>query len=163
MHGNITAYKCHNIGNKSNRLIIVFLFSASVDVIEAKLIHIFGRGNDTDPVPKRVFLQKLFGEVLKVAFRQGNTRGDGDFRIAVAGNFNVISKLSSFSFDFYAVMQELLKVGTIKDTISGGFRVVDDEFVFRCRCFVAGCSFGCLHGEEICWYEPTEKITQQSY
>jgi len=42
-------------------------------------------------------------------------------------------------------MQILLEICAVKDSISGRFRVVNDEFMLGGSRFVARCSFGGLH------------------
>lgn len=37
-----------------------------LDVVEAELVNVLGRCDNTNPVPKRVLLQELFSQVLEV-------------------------------------------------------------------------------------------------
>jgi hypothetical protein len=50
-------------------------------------------------------------------------------------NFNIISKVSSFAFDLYPIVQEFFKGSSIEYTVTSGARVVDDELVFSGRSF----------------------------
>ena len=53
-----------------------------LDVVEAELVGILGRSNDTNPVTELVLLQELLGEVLEVALGDGDGGGHGDVDIA---------------------------------------------------------------------------------
>ena len=56
-----------------------------LDVVEAELVGVLGRSNDTNPVAEGVLLQELLGEVLEVALREGYARGNSDAHIAYTG------------------------------------------------------------------------------
>jgi len=49
------------------QLLFIVIVAPNVNVIEAELIRILGRGHNTDPVPKRILLQELFSEVFEVS------------------------------------------------------------------------------------------------
>lgn len=53
-------------------------------------------------------------------------------------NLDIVAKLASLALDLDAIVQVLLKSSTVKDTISRGARVVNDEFVLRSRSFSGG-------------------------
>lgn len=55
----------------------------------------------------------------------------------VASYLDIVAKLPRFTLNFDAIVEELFKVGAVEDTVSGGTRVVDDEFVSR-RCGLRG-------------------------
>lgn len=50
----------------------------------------------------------------------------------IARYLDIVAKLARLTVDLGAVVEKLFKVGAIEDAVSGGTRVVDDEFVF-CR------------------------------
>ena len=49
----------------------------------------------------------------------------------IAYYLDVFTKLTSFTVEFDAIMEKLFKVGTVKEFVSSGTGIVDDEFVFR--------------------------------
>ena len=51
----------------------------------------------------------------------------------IAGNLDIVAKLTSLSVKLGAVVEKLFKVGAIKDTVSSRTGVVNNEFVFRRR------------------------------
>lgn len=57
-----------------------------LDVVEAELVGVLGRSNDTNPVAEGVLLQELLGEVLEVALRDGDVRSDGQVGVACEQN-----------------------------------------------------------------------------
>jgi len=119
------------------------------------LIHVFRRSDDSNPIAQSVFLQELFCQVLEVSFRERNTGRDSDFVACIARYFDIIAELPSLALDFDAVVEELFKVGAIKDTISGWTGVINDEFVSRRGDFCGG-------RLKLSRRKPTEKATQQS-
>ena len=46
--------------------------------------------------------------------------------------------MPSLALNLDAVVEKLFKVGAVEDTVSGGARVVDGEFVFRGRSLCGG-------------------------
>lgn len=45
---------------------------------------------------------------------------------------DIVAELANLTtIDLGAIVEKFFKVSTIEDTVSGGSRVVDDEFVFR--------------------------------
>ncbi len=79
----------------------------------------------------------------------------------IPSDFDGFTKLASLAFDFDAVVEELLEVSTIEDTVASGLRVVDDKLVLGGD--FSGGGFGLYARQkkgDRC--EPTEKITQQS-
>ena len=53
-----------------------------LDVVEAKLVGVLGRSDNTNPVAESVLLQELLREVLQVALRNGDVGGDGEVGVA---------------------------------------------------------------------------------
>lgn len=51
---------------------------------------------------------------------------------------DIVAKLAGLSLELDAIVEKLFKVGAVKDTVSGGTRVVDDEFVFGRRSLCGG-------------------------
>lgn len=49
----------------------------------------------------------------------------------IACYLDIVAQLPSLALNLDAVVEKLFKVGAVEDTVSGGARVVDDEFVFR--------------------------------
>jgi len=145
MHEHIGFIRGYSVDSIMKRLLFVVIVTTSVDVVEAELVCVLGGSHDTDPVPERVLLQELFCEVLKVALGQGDAGCHSDFRVSIANNFDVLSKLASLTIDFDSIVQELLKVCAVKNTICSRLGVVDNEFVLGGRCLVAGRGLGGLH------------------
>lgn len=58
--------------------------------------------------------------------------------ITIACYLDIVAKLPRLTPDLCAVVEELFKVGAVKDTVSGRTRVVDDEFMFRRRGLCGG-------------------------
>ena len=56
----------------------------------------------------------------------------------IAYYLDVVAKLTGFTVELDAIMEKLFKVSTVKDTVSGGAGIVDDEFVFRGGCLWSG-------------------------
>ena len=56
----------------------------SRDVVEAELVRVLRGRDDADPVPQRVLLEELFGEVLDVPLGERDVRRHGDLRVACA-------------------------------------------------------------------------------
>jgi hypothetical protein len=80
----------------------------------------------------------------------------------IPGNLHVLSKLSGFAVNFYAVMQEFFKVSAVEDTIAGRTREIDHEFVFDDGSLSrSGFRLVCRE-TSIARCKPTEKVTQQS-
>lgn len=59
-------------------------------------------------------------------------------RLTIARYLDIVAKLSRLTVDLGAVVEELFKVSAVEDTVCGGPRVVDDEFVFRRRGLCGG-------------------------
>jgi len=102
-------------------IILVFTRTRTINVVEAKLVYVFRRRDNANPVTKGVLLQELFGQILEVALRQRYTRGDGEFGVALTLYFYVVAELASFALDLDAVVQELFEIRTVKDTVIGRF------------------------------------------
>jgi len=49
------------------QLLLVLIIGGVIDVVEAELVLVLGRGNDTNPIPEAVLLQELFGKIFEVA------------------------------------------------------------------------------------------------
>lgn len=75
----------------------------------------------------------------------------------ITDDLDVLAELSSFTLDLDTVMEELLEVSSVEDTVGGGLRVVDDEFVLGGSTLGGGDFGGLWNG-----HQPTEKVTQQS-
>jgi len=99
------------------RLLLLLLAIITGDVIETELVDILRGCDNSNPVSEGVLLQELFSEVLKVPLREWNVGGDSEFGVSIADNFNVVAELSSLAVDFYAIMEELLEVSTIENTV----------------------------------------------
>ena len=78
--------------------------------------------------------------------------------LTVTSHLDIVTKLSGLAIDLYPVMQELLKCGSIENTVVRGPREVDSEFMFCCG-GLPGCCFRLQRKQ---YSEPTEKGTQQS-
>lgn len=139
----------------------------------------FNREHVPNPVTELVLLQELFGQVLEVALREGDVRSDGEFvgvacvevsfkcgfngivKHTITGDFDGFAELASLALDLYAVVEELLEISTIEDTVASGLRVVDDKLVLGGD--FGGGGFGLYTRQNKGGRgEPTEKITQQS-
>jgi len=103
------------------QLVIILVFTRTINVVEAKLVDIFRRRNNANPVTKGVLLQELFGQVLEIALGQRYAGGDGEFGVAITGYFDVVAELASFALDLNAVVQELFEIRTVEDTVIGRF------------------------------------------
>jgi len=120
------------------QLVLILVFTRTIDVVEAELVDVFRRRDNPNPVTKGVLLQELFCQIFEVAFGQGYAGGDGELGVAITSNFDVVAELASLAIDLDAVVQELFEIRTIEDTVTGRLREVDDEFMLRSRSFSGG-------------------------
>ena len=77
-------------------------------------------------------------------------------------DLDLVTELTGLAIDLDAVVEELLEVRAVKDTVASRARVVDDELVLSSS-RLSGGGLG-LHKEERekTQCKPTEKVTQQS-
>lgn len=114
-------------------------------------VGVLGGSNDAEPFTHLVLLEELLGQVLEVALRERNRRGDREFastwreqsrsvrgarrreseieEITLAGELDVLAELTGLSLDLDVVYEELLVSGGIEDLVVGGSRVVDEELL----------------------------------
>ena len=61
--------------------------------------------------------------------------GSGIVGRTIPVNLDALAKLTSLAVDLDTVVQELLEPRTVKDTVTGGTGVVNDELVLSSRSF----------------------------
>lgn len=79
----------------------------------------------------------------------------------ITNDFDMVAELAGLALNLDSIMQVLLKVGPVEDTVTCGLRVVDNEFMLSSRGFSGG-GLGLEKRGEKNRCEPTEKGTQQS-
>ncbi len=65
----------------------------------------------------------------------------------ITDNLDIFAKLARLALDFYAVVEEFFKVGTIEDLIGGRLGVVDNELVLSSD--LGGGDFGLQKGYSV--------------
>ncbi|PPQ98741.1 hypothetical protein CVT26_010041 [Gymnopilus dilepis] len=87
---------------------------------------------------RRVFFFKNFLRLEKGMFEVTPDKAE---RRTITDNLDIVTELTRLAVDLDTVVEELLKVGAVEDTVSSGLRVVNDKFKF-----LAGGSGGGLGG-----------------
>merc|ERR1719213_950039 len=108
-------------------LVILFLLIVViVDLEVSQLVAVLGVGNHTQPVPQVVFLQVLFGEVLKVALGEGGGGGDCNL-VLLPDKSDFLAEVIGFATNLDPLAQVLLEVLAVHDTVLDRVGAVNGE------------------------------------
>ena len=104
-------------------LIVRFLV---VDLEVSELVAVLGVGNHTQPVSQVVLLQVLLGEVLQVSLGEGDVGGEGDLGLLPLHG-ELLAEVAGLASDLDALLEVLLEVSAVHDTILDGVGAVNEE------------------------------------
>jgi len=119
---------------------VVVVVASTRNVVEAELVGVFARRNNTNPIPKLILLQVLFGKVLDVPLREGNTGSDDKLVLAFRANLDIFAKVTLLARDLHVVSKELFISRTVEDAVLRGLAVVYNKSVLCTS--LSGSSFG---------------------
>lgn len=98
-------------------ILVLLLLLVLVDLEVAQLIALLAVGDDTQPVSEVVLLQIFFGEIFQIPFGERHLGSDSDLALASLDGHNPSAKVTSFPVHLDPLLQELLKIGSVHDSI----------------------------------------------
>jgi hypothetical protein len=88
-----------------------------VNLEVTQLVTLFAVGDNTQPVSEAVLLQIFFGEIFQIPFGERHLRSDSDLALALFDGHNSSAKIASFPIHLDSLLEALLKIGSIHDSI----------------------------------------------
>ena len=98
-------------------MFVILLLFILVSLEVTQLVTLFAVGDNTQPVSEVVLLQIFFGEIFQIPFGERHLRSDSDLALALLNGHNSSSEIASFPVHLDSLLGELLKIGSIHDSI----------------------------------------------
>jgi len=97
-----------------------------VDLEVSQLVGVLGGGNNSQPIPEVVLLQVLLGQVLQIPLGEWDVGGQVDLSLSPLEG-QVIAEVTDLASDLNPLLQILLEIGAVHDSILDGVGAVDHE------------------------------------
>merc|ERR1712227_514796 len=136
----------------SGSLFFVFFFIL-IDVEVFELIRSLGISNNTEPVTEVVSLQVFLGKIFQVSLGEVNISVDLDFGLG-GGDGDVLSEVSSLSFDLDGSLQEFLEFANLHNTVFDWVSAIDGKSVAN----LLGLLSGLLHWSHFNFLVPIRQV-----